>query len=217
MPAKKQIAIVDPHPVTILGLTYLLESTNQFEVVVREVNSDKGFFQIVEQTPDIVIMELELEGRGAITLADDITSRLPATRLMFYSGFLTDVFLHIALELNVAAFLDKSESYTKVLEAVQLVATGKRYFSPTAELRLHIDNKGKYSVPSQSYLTSLTLRQIQVLRHLVRGESVKEVARAMRLSERAVESHKYRIMQKLEIHDRVELTRYAIREGLMPA
>ena len=72
MSPKKQIAIVDPHPVTMLGLTYLLESTNQFEVVVREVNSDKGFFQIVERLPDIVIMELELEGRGAITLADDI-------------------------------------------------------------------------------------------------------------------------------------------------
>lgn len=217
MSPKKQIAIVDPHPVTMLGLTYLLESTNQFEVVVREVNSDKGFFQIVERLPDIVIMELELEGRGAITLADDIASRLPATGLVFYSGFLTDVFLHIALELNVAAFVDKGESYKKVLEAIEQVARGKRFFSPRVEERLHIDNKGKYSVPSQSYLTSLTLRQIQVLRHLVRGESVKEVARAMRLSERAVESHKYRIMQKLEIHDRVELTRYAIREGLMPA
>lgn len=69
---------------------------------------------------------------------------------------------------------------------------------------------------TQSYLSTLTLRQLQVLRHLVRGESVKEVAATMSLSERAIESHKYRIMQKLGIHDRVELTRFAIREGLMP-
>jgi DNA-binding NarL/FixJ family response regulator len=63
-------------------------------------------------------------------------------------------------------------------------------------------------------LTSLTSRQIEVLRHLARGKSVKEVARSMHLSEKSIDSHKYRIMHKLGIHDRVELARYSIREGL---
>ena len=72
----------------------------------------------------------------------------------------------------------------------------------------------RYLVRSNSYLLTLTNRQLEVLRHLARGESVKEVAKSMVLSERAIESHKYRIMQKLGIHDRVELARYAIREGL---
>lgn len=64
-------------------------------------------------------------------------------------------------------------------------------------------------------LTLLTSRQLEVLRHLARGDSVKEIARQMHLSQKSVDSHKYRIMSKLGIHDRVELARFAIREGLM--
>ena len=60
----------------------------------------------------------------------------------------------------------------------------------------------------------LTARQVEVLRHLAQGQSVKEVAKLMHLSQKSVDSHKYRIMHKLAIHDRVELARYAIREGL---
>jgi DNA-binding NarL/FixJ family response regulator len=68
---------------------------------------------------------------------------------------------------------------------------------------------------SESALSQLTNRQLEVLRHLARGESVKEVAKSLQLSQKSVDSHKYRIMHKLGIHDRVKLTRYAIREGLM--
>ncbi len=92
---------------------------------------------------------------------------------------------------------------------------GDRCFSNEALDRLDYNPAIKrYLVRSTSYLLTLTNRQLEVLRHLARGESVKEVAKAMVLSERAIESHKYRIMQKLGIHDRVELARYAIREGL---
>lgn len=98
------------------------------------------------------------------------------------------------------------------------VCRGEKYYSNEVLDRLEYDpEQGEYQVKTHSYLSTLTLRQLQVLRHLVRGESVKEVAKTMTLSERAIESHKYRIMQKLGIHDRVELARFAIREGLMPA
>lgn len=69
----------------------------------------------------------------------------------------------------------------------------------------------------ESGLSSLTNRQLEVLRHLAVGQSVKEVARQMHLSEKSIDSHKYRIMNKLGIHDRVELARFAIREGLVEA
>jgi len=212
----RDFILIEPHPIVLEGLVNLIQSTGDFQVIATATDSDKGFFQVVDRTPDVVVMDLELAGRGALAIAEQIASRLPATRLVFFTDYITDVYLDIALRLRVAGYISKTESTSSLLDALQKIASGKTYYSPEVSTRLDQDGD-QVTVRGTTYLGSLTLRQLQVLRHLVRGESVKEVAKAMVLSERAIESHKYRIMQKLGIHDRVELARYAIREGLMPA
>ncbi len=212
----KQVVLVDEHPIILESLKSHLERNNQFEVVATSTSSDKAFYEILDRTPDLVIMDVELPGRGAFAIADQISSRLPATQIVFFTDYLTDVYLDMALRLGVAGYLLKTEPVQAILDQLIQIAQGKSCFSEAVLKNLEMGEAG-YAVKSQTYLTSLTLRQLQVFRHLVRGESVKEVAKVMLLSERAIESHKYRIMQKLGIHDRVELARYAIREGLMPA
>ncbi|MEW4488867.1 response regulator transcription factor [Thalassoglobus sp. JC818] len=213
-----QVILVDPHPIVVEALTERLHATNQFEVVASLGDSDRAFFEILERQPDLVIMEIELPGRGATAVAEHIQSRLPATRLAFLTNYITDVFLDLALKIGVAGYALKTDPTNRIINGCLSIINGDQYFSERVLERLEYSPEtGEYQVKSQSYLSTLTLRQLQVLRHLVRGESVKEVAKTMTLSERAIESHKYRIMQKLGIHDRVELARFAIREGLMPA
>lgn len=215
---RKQVIIVDPHPIIVDGLTERLEATGEFEVVAALKDSNRAFFEVLERQPDLVIMELELPGRGATAVAEHIRYRLPATRILFFTSYMTDVFLDLALKIGVDGYMLKSDSSQQIIDGVRDVMSGESYYSAEVLERLEYDlENNEYQVKTQSFLASLTLRQLQVLRHLVRGESVKEVAKAMTLSERAIESHKYRIMQKLGIHDRVELARFAIREGLMPA
>jgi DNA-binding NarL/FixJ family response regulator len=109
----------------------------------------------------------------------------------------------------------KGEPIHNLAEAFLRAAAGEKTFSPAVAERLNYDPQTKrYSVKSETPLSSLTGRQLEVLRHLARGESVKEIARQMHLSQKSIDSHKYRIMNKLGIHDRVELARFAIREGL---
>ncbi|WP_437201570.1 LuxR C-terminal-related transcriptional regulator [Planctomicrobium sp. SH664] len=218
MTQRQRIILVDEHPIILESLTQKLNAIPGYQVIAAITHSDRAFFEIFEQRPDLVIMELEIPGRGAIDVADQIASRLPATRTVFYTSFDTDIFIDVALRLGVAGYLLKTEPTNRVIDALQRIVAGDSVYSESVLERLHFDRESKrFFVKTQSFFASLTLRQIQVLRHLARGDSVKEVARAMMLSERAIESHKYRIMQKMGIHDRVVLTRYAIREGLMPA
>lgn len=216
--SKRNVILVDSHPVIIEEMQNRLNSTDEFNVVAAVNHSDKAFFEIMERVPDVVIMEIELPGRGATAVAEQIIQRLPTTKIVFFTSYDSDVYIDFALKIGVAGYVLKSESLDLFMSGLKTVCAGDKYYSNEVLERLEYDPEtSEYCVKTQSYLSTLTLRQLQVLRHLVRGESVKEVANTMTLSERAIESQKYRIMQKLGIHDRVELARFAIREGLMPA
>jgi DNA-binding NarL/FixJ family response regulator len=105
----------------------------------------------------------------------------------------------------------KDERFSDLMEHLRRIARGTRRFSPRAQLRL---KRAPLRSRSAACLASLTHQQLEVLRHLARGDSVKDVAQKVDLSPRSVEGLKYRIMQQLDLHDRVALARFAIREGL---
>ena len=207
--------IVDDCPLLCEALTSLLQRELDFDVIGTSTDSDDGFRRIIDLKPNLVLCDVELPGRGAFTMAEEVLSRLPALNLVFFTDYVTDVFLDQSLRVNARGYLLKGERTQRIVEALRAASRGESCFSPEVLERMDYNpTVQKYLVRSNSYLLTLTNRQLEVLRHLARGESVKEVAKSMMLSERAIESHKYRIMQKLGIHDRVELARYAIREGL---
>lgn len=210
-----KLLLADSQQMFLDGLVAMLSKEPDWQVVATTTDSSKAFFQIVEQIPDIVMMDVELSGRGAFTVAEEVAARFPATKIVFLTGFESDVLVEQALRLDVAGYLLKSDSFAQLIANLRAILQGEKRYSERVFDRLEFDSaQQEFQVKSTTYLSGLTSRQLEVLRHLVRGESVKEVAKAMMLSERAIESHKYRIMQKLGIHDRVELTRFAIREGL---
>lgn len=207
--------IVDDCPLLCDALTALLGRELDFEVLGYSTDSDDGFRKIIDLKPDLVLCDVELPGRGAFTMAEEALSRLPTMNLVFFTDYVTDVFLDQTLRVNARGYLLKRERPHHIVQALRTAVRGESCFSTEVLERMEYNPViRRYLVRSNSYLLTLTNRQLEVLRHLARGESVKEVAKSMVLSERAIESHKYRIMQKLGIHDRVELARYAIREGL---
>jgi DNA-binding NarL/FixJ family response regulator len=210
-----RLLLIDRDQMFMDLLSIGLQQTGEFEIVATACNSEEGYFRTLEHRPDVVLCDVEVAGRGAFTIAEEIQGRLPVCRFIFLTGFLTDVYLDQALRLNAAGYILKQESFTRLVDHLRQSVQGKQCYSPEVTDRIEYDAiERRFQVKNMSFLSGLTSRQLEVLRHLARGESVKEVAKAMVLSERAIESHKYRIMQKLGIHDRVELTRYAIREGL---
>ena len=129
-----------------------------------------------------------------------------------------DIYIEQALRSKAAGYVLKTDSLASLLTAVQTVSKGGTFYSEPIRDRVSIDPAtGSARAQFESRLTQLSDRQLEVLRHLAYGLSVKDVARKMHISVKSVDSHKYRIMQSLGIHDRVDLARYAIREGLVCA
>ena len=127
-----------------------------------------------------------------------------------------DIYVDQALRTKVAGYVLKTDTLANLVTAVQRVANGGTFFSEQIRERITLDPvTGQMKTQCESRLATLSDRQIEVLRNLAIGLSVKDVAKKMHISVKSVDSHKYRIMQALEIHDRVDLARYAIREGLV--
>lgn len=166
--------------------------------------------------PQLVVVDDSLPGRGFLGLADETAVRLGETRVVLIADRLPDVLLEQALAIPVAGILLKEEPLSRMMDFLRRIAGGDTVFSDAIRTRVEYQpRKRRFEVRQRSALARLSARQIEVLQQLALGRRVKEVADSLHLSEKAVESHKYRIMNRLNIHDRVELALYAVREGLI--
>lgn len=210
-----RILLVDDHRLIVEALTALLSAQLDFEVVGNAGDCDQAL-QLAEQTrPDIAILDVEIPGNGCFALALELRDRVPGIKLIFLTGHVCEAFVGEAVRVGAVGYLLKGDDANLLCDAIRAVMRGECVFSAAVQQLLDQDPlTGAIILRREHELQSLSSRQLEVLRHLARGQSVKEIAREMHLSQKSVDSHKYRIMSKLGIHDRVELARYAIREGL---
>ncbi|OYW14978.1 MAG: hypothetical protein B7Z55_15355 [Planctomycetales bacterium 12-60-4] len=142
-------------------------------------------------------------------------TQLPRIRLAILTGSCTDGLLDAALRVHVAGYLLKSDPINELATAIKTIARGGSYFSPSLQHRLTTDAAGNWRLRSATLLSGLSAQQVEILQHLARGLSVKEVARALSLTAKSVDSQKYRLMKQLGIHDRVVLAHFALEHGLI--
>ncbi|MDA1163501.1 MAG: response regulator transcription factor [Planctomycetota bacterium] len=210
------VGIVEPQEATQYAISMLLNGQPDSEVVGIESDGEVGMRMLTEKRPRIAIVEIDLEGRSGFELAGDLAMRQRETKVIFYSGSMPDIYIEQAIRSKAAGYVLKTDSLANLLAAVQTVSKGGTFYSQEIRERISIDPvTGNTQVQFESRLTQLSDRQLEVLRNLAYGMSVKDVSRRMHISVKSVDSHKYRIMQSLGIHDRVDLARYAIREGLV--
>jgi DNA-binding NarL/FixJ family response regulator len=210
------VGIVEPQEATQFAVSTMLSKQAEYEVCGVESDGERGLRMLIEQRPRVAVVEIDLEGRSGFEVASDLGMRQRDTRVLFYTATMPDIYIEQTLRSKAAGYVLKTDSLASLLTGIQAVANGDSYFSEVIRDRLSLDPvTGQLSARFESRLSKLSNRQIEVLRNLAFGLSVKDVARRMHISVKSVDSHKYRIMQSLGIHDRVDLARYAIREGLV--
>ena len=187
-------------------------------IVGRALDVTTGLEVIRRTAPDVVLVDGVGFQSGFRALSDTVALRLGQIRLCVFSDRLTDVQLDLAIASGARGLLSRQSSLTEMASAIKSVGSGQRFVAESIRPRLvdHGSN-GSWEVAARSCVMDLTDRQLEVLIHLAEGRRVKEIADLLHLSEKAVESHKYRLMNRLGIHDRVDLCRWAIREGLVAA
>lgn len=211
-----RVALLDDHRVLLESLAERLNQEPGFEVVEKVFSTVDAAEILKASSPDVLLCDIEMPGKSVFSIIDEVSPYLPNLKVVILTGYLADAFIEQVIRNRLSGYLMKGEPIEKLVDSIRKVVAGEQCFSPEVQQRLHFDSERRnYVMKNPSVLSSLTARQLEVMRLLAQGSSVKEVAKQLNLSEKSVDSHKYRLMYKLGIHDRVELTRLAIREGLM--
>lgn len=212
------VLIADDHDSVRELLKYRLEAQSDMKVVAHVGDAEAAVTQANAFKPDIVLMDIDMPGLSAFDAAERIISGCPKTRIIFFTAFVKDRFIEQALAVQAWGYVTKTETADVVVKAIRNVASGFAYFSPAVQSRLVMGPKGpRLAQDNQSLSATLTDREREVLCYIARGMAKKDIADTMCVSVKTVDYHCSNLMDKLKIHDRVELARFAIREGLIDA
>ncbi len=218
MKLKISLLLVDDHALVREMLSERLSAEPDMVVVGTAANADDAIGQAVRLRPDIVVMDVDMPGVLCFEAARVIQERCAGTRILFLSAFFHDRYVEQALAAKAAGYVIKADPPERIVAAIRSVAGGASYFSEEVQERIVVSSEGtRLAARRQSRAATLTPRELEILRYIARGLAQKEVARTMHVSVPTVRTHTANLMKKLGIHDRVELTRFAIREGLAEA
>jgi DNA-binding NarL/FixJ family response regulator len=209
---------VDDHGLIRDGLQSLLGRDAAFQVVGTAPSADEGVSKAIQHAPDLILMDIDMPGMSCFDAIRIIRSRVPATKFILFSAHINDTHIQDAIDAKVEGFLDKSDGYQMIAQAIRQVHAGATCFAPTILERLVFSEHGvRLEKPCDTKLSLLSPRERELLRILARGEALKDAAKALKISYKTADKQKTSLMAKLGIHDRVELAHFAIREGLVRA
>jgi len=213
---KTRILIADDHGIVRKGLRLQLEQNGSFEVVGEATDGRAAVRMAEELSPEIVIIDIAMPNLNGIQATTQIVKKNPHTGVIILSMHSDETYITRALAAGARGYLLKDNAEVDLFRAVQVVAQGKPFFSPTIAKTLledymrHMQQRGL----EDSY-DLLTAREKEILQLLAEGKSNKEVATILDLSTNTVETHRTRIMQKLDLHSAAEIVLYAVRKRII--
>jgi DNA-binding NarL/FixJ family response regulator len=212
------VLLADDHALLRGALQHCLNGQPDIRVVATAATADAAVTEAIRLQPDVILMDIDMPGLSCFEAVQALKVRCPETRVAFLSAFHNDNYIERAIEVRAWGYIVKNEPTESVLKAIRDIADGITYFSPEIQKRIILTD-GTMRLPNRSVspASRLSRREMEVLRLLARGLSHEDIAASLSISRHTVHRHAVSIRRKLNIHDRVELARYAIREGLAEA
>jgi len=206
------VMLVDDHGLVRNGIKRLLNDIDGITVIAEAETGEQAIRQVRQQRPDVILMDISMPGIGGLEATRKITRALPGVKVIAVTIHDDDPFPAWLLEAGAAGYLTKGCEVREIISAIRSVYSGKQYITPDVaqKLALTFVNKGE-----KSPLERLTRRETQVMLMIVKGGSNKEISARLCLSPKTTSTYRYRLFDKLGVTNDVELTRFAIRYGLI--
>jgi DNA-binding NarL/FixJ family response regulator len=219
---KKTIRIlcVDDHAFLVEGLTARFALEPDFEIVGRLSTAANLIDEARRTKADVVLLDIEMPGPDAFDALAELRRVAEDVRVIILSAYIRDHYIDAAYKAGAWGYFCKGDEMNAIVAGIRKVMDGDFALGPKVQERVQPrqrPNRGKVVEPPKSKLDLLTPREQEVLRLIGRGMSRSEIARTLSRSAKTIDGHRELIMKKLDIHDRGELVRYAIREGLVEA
>ncbi len=208
------ILLADAHRMCREGIRLLLAKRGDLEIV--EAGDGEEALRLVSELPvDVAVLETALPKRTGIDVIEVIRKEHQRTRCIALTTTRRRREVEQAMRTGAAGCVVKSDSIEELIEAIDVVRSGKYYFSPSITQHL-VDAIASPAASPGDGISLLTNRERQVLQQIAEGRTSKEIAAELGVSTKTVDSHRSRLMQKLDIHKASALVRFAIEEGLVP-
>ncbi|OMG56388.1 DNA-binding response regulator [Azonexus hydrophilus] len=207
------IVLADDHKMFREALKLSLSSVADILLVGEAGSGAETLAAVTATRPDVLILDIALPDMNGIEVAKELKQSFPALGIVALSGYADRMFVEEMLKAGAAAYVVKSAGADELVAAIRAVALGERYMSSDAQNSV-MQGVVQKDTPPRSVLSP---REQQVLRLLARGMRSTQIAQELGIAATTVEVHRRNIKEKLGLHSVVELTRYAIREGLAVA
>jgi len=205
-----RVLLADDHVLVRQGLKSLLER-EKFQVIA-EASDGQEVIQAAEKLqPDIAVLDISMPTLNGVDAARELARSCPKTKVILLTQHEEEQYIYAALQAKVKGYVLKSQVASDLVHAIEQVSSGGIYLSPGVS-RAVIE---AYSLKSEQPSDPLSGRERQVLQLIAEGRSTKDVASLLGISVKTAESHRSRLMQKLDIHETASLVRYAVRRGLI--
>ena len=205
----ESILIVDDHPILRRGLAALIESDPDLGVCSEAATCEAALAAIHENQPDLVIVDIGLEGRDGLELIKLMKARLPNIPALVLSMYDEKEYAERALRVGARGYLTKQQLDETVLVAIHRLLRGEMYLSAQLEARLANKFLAGQTLEADSPLQALGNRELQVFRLIGQGRSTRQIAETLHRSIKTIESHREHIKHKLTIDSGAELARRA--------
>ena len=211
-----RVLVVDDQELFRRGLTMLLAAEAGIEVVGEAGDGDEGAALAESVAPDVVLLDIRMPKRSGLEACSTIKQSVPSAKIIMLTVSDEEADLYEAVKSGASGYLLKDSSIEEVSQAVRVVADGQSLISPSMAVKL-IDEFKQMSRPERESVGGLRLtdRELEVLRLVARGLNNREVAKQMFISENTVKNHVRNILEKLQLHSRMEAVMYAVREKLL--
>jgi len=205
------VFLTDDHTVVRQALAEMIAREPDFKVVGQCGDGLRVIEQVQAANPDVLVLDIVMPGLNGLDICRDLTRRMPAMAILILSMHDDEEFVLRALENGAAGYLTKEADNGQLIEAIRTISRGELYLAPglSREVFQHLGRGG------DDPYEQLTMRERQVLQLVAEGKTNREVADALGLAVKTVDTHRTRLMRKLNIHDQTTLVKYALRKGII--
>ena len=206
------ILLVDDHELVRTGIRKILDDVKGFKVVGEAKTGEEALQYCRKSEPDVVLMDVNMPGIGGLEATKKILRFAPDVKIIVLTVHSEDPFPSKVMQIGASGYLTKGAGPDEMINAIRAVHSGQRYITPEIAQQMALS---QFKSADENPFNSLSERELQIMLMVTRGERVPNISTQLSLSTKTINSYRYRMFEKLNVGNDVELTHLAIRHGML--
>jgi two-component system response regulator NreC len=212
--SKIKVLLAEDHTIVRKGLRSLLDNETEIQIVGEAEDGQQAVQKVVQMLPDVVVMDITMPVLNGLEATRQIKKLCPQVKVVVLTVHSTEEHVFQILRAGASGYVVKQGAVNELIEAIQTACRGETYLSPSISRQM-VDEYGRRVEAMEDRYDKLTGREREVLQMIAEGRTNREIAGRLHITVKTVEAHRAHLMDKLGLRSIAELTRYALRKGMI--